>query len=296
VCFNEVARSGSVVSAAETLNMSQPAATKTIQELEAVIGERLFDRSRRKLVLTETGELFHRYTGTSLSALRQGIDALKQARQDSLIRIGALPTVSAQILPQAVQLFTESSLPARTRIITGPNGYLLSLLRVGDVDLVIGRMADPDAIAGFAFEHLYSEQVVFVVRVGHPLLASNAFDLTMIEDYQTLMPPPDSVIRPTVERLLVSHGVSNIRDDIETVSNAFGRTYTRLTDAVWIISKGVVARDIDEGQLALLPVDTAETLGAVGLTTRARDGLSPAAQIFVEKVREVAGKSLAGAG
>lgn len=288
VCFIEVARSKSVVAAAETLNMSQPAATKTIKELEAVIGDVLFDRSRRKLALTATGESFQRYVATSLSALNQGIAAIGKARADTIIKVGALPTVSAQILPKAVQRFTAGGLLARTRIVTGPNAYLLSLLRVGDVDLVIGRMADPDAIAGLAFEHLYSEQVVFAVRAGHPLLQANAFELPMIEAFQTLMPPPDSVIRPTVERMLIAHGVTGLRDEVETVSNAFGRSFTRLTDAVWIISGGVVAEDVAEGQLALLPVDTAETLGPVGLTTRAGTALSPSAQILVQAIRDVA--------
>lgn len=287
VCFIEVARSKSVVAAAETLNMSQPAATKTIKELEAVIGDGLFDRSRRKLALTATGELFQRYVATSLSALNQGIAAIGEARADTIIKVGALPTVSAQILPKAVRLFTAGGLLARTRIVTGPNAYLLSLLRVGEVDLVIGRMADPDAIAGLAFEHLYSEQVVFAVRAGHPLLAETAFDLPMIEAYQTLMPPPDSVIRPTVERLLIGHGVTRPRDEVETVSNAFGRSFTRMTDAVWIISGGVVAEDVAQGQLALLPIDTAETLGPVGLTTRAGLALSPSAQMLVQSIRDV---------
>jgi LysR family transcriptional regulator, pca operon transcriptional activator len=290
VCFVEVARSRSVAAAAAGLNMSQPSATKTIKELEVALGELLFDRSRRRLALTATGQLFQHYAETSLLALGQGIDALREARADTVIKVGALPTVSAQILPRAVRAFTGLGLPVRTRIVTGPNGYLLSLLRSGDVDLVIGRMADPDAIAGLAFEHLYSEQIVFAVRKGHPLLAADPFELVSIQDYQILMPPPDSVIRPTVERMLRAHGVSHIRDEVETVSNAFGRSYTRMSDAVWIISRGVVVADVADGQLALLPVDTAETLGPVGLTTRAGSSLSRAAQILIQSIREVAGE------
>ena len=288
VCFVEVARSKSVLAAADKLNMSQPSATKTIKELEAVLGEVLFDRSRRRLALTATGQLFQHYAETSLLALGQGVDALRGARSDEIVKVGALPTVSARILPAAVEQFTRRGLPARTRIITGPNGYLLSLLRVGDVDLVIGRMADPGSIAGLSFEHLYSEKIVFAVRAGHPLLDAAHFQLAMIRDYQVLMPPPDSVIRPTVDRLLTAHGVGPIRDDVETVSNAFGRSYTRITDAVWIISEGVVASDLAEHQLLQLPVDTAETLGPVGLTTRAGTSLSPAAQILIQSIRDAA--------
>lgn len=288
-CFLEVARLKSVVAAADALAISQPAASKTIQELEELLGVALFDRSRRSLFLSPFGEVFQRYAAASVTALRQGVDSIAQAQTDAVVvKLGALPTVSAHILPRAVEQFTAQGLRARTRIITGPNQYLLSMLRLGDVDIVIGRMAEPDAMAGFSFEHLYSEKVVLVVRSGHPLLAAAPFNLTMIEGYQTLMPPPGSVIRPIVERLLVSHAVTQLRDEVETVSNAFGRSYTRLTEAVWIISEGVVAEDIAAGQLVPLPVDTAETLGPVGLTTRTDTTLSMPANLLLQSIRDIA--------
>lgn len=110
----------------------------------------------------------------------------------------------------------------------------------------------------------------------------------MIEAYQVLMPTPDSVIRPFVQRLLLAQGVSNLRDEIETVSNAFGRSFTRFSDAIWIISEGVVAEDVAYGHLALLPIDTAETLGPVGLTTRTDTSQSLAALALIQAIKDVA--------
>lgn len=288
LCFLEVAQMRSMAGAAAALNISQPAATKTIQELESLLGEPLFDRSRRRLSLTTFGEIFLRYASTSVAALRQGIDAAKGVADAAVVRIGALPTVSARILPEAIRTIWEEKSGVTTRIITGPNGYLLSLLRTGDVDIVIGRMAEPNAMAGLAFEHLYSERVVLVVRPGHPVLAEADFNLRMLEGYQTIMPTPDSVIRPVVERILLSHGVTQPRNEIQTVSNAFGRSYVRQTDAIWIISEGVVANDLAEGQLVVLPVDTSETLGPVGFTTRIDTAPSLAATGVMQAVRTVA--------
>ena len=285
-CFLDVARLKSVVRAADALNMSQPAATKTIQELEEILGAQLFDRSRRSLFLTVAGEQFQRYAASSVSALKQGIDSVRTGDRETIVRVGALPTVSARILPPAVKLLAGGT-SARVRIVTGPNDYLLSLLRSGEVDLVIGRMAEPGEITGLSFEHLYSEQVVFAVRTGHPLLKLRRFALSAIQTYQILMPPPGAVIRPAVERLLMAHGVTEPRDDIETVSNAFGRRYTLMTDSVWIISEGVVANDVADGSLAVLPVDTSETTGPVGLTMRSGEAMGFAAQQLVAAIREV---------
>lgn len=287
-CFLEVVRCKSVVDAAEALHISQPAASKTIQELEQLLGAELFDRGRRKLALTPFGETFHRYAATGVAALRQGIDAASGANAPTTVRVGALPTVSARVLPQAVRAFTAANSGVHARVVTGPNDYLLSLLRTGDADLVIGRMADPAVMVGLSFEHLYFERVGFIVRPGHPLLAQKEFTLGMIEDYQVLMPTPDSVIRPFVDRMLVGHGITSLRDEVETVSDAFGRSYVLQSDAIWIISQGVVADDIKRGQLARLPVDTTETLGPVGFTTRADASHSLATLALMQAVRDVA--------
>lgn len=287
-CFLEVVRLKSVVGAADALHISQPAASKTIQELEQLLGAELFDRSRRKLALTSFGEVFHRYAVTSVAALRQGIDAASGSHGATTVRVGALPTVSARVLPEAVRGFTADNPGIHVRVVTGPNTYLLSLLRTGDTDVVIGRMADPAVMVGLSFEHLYFERVAFIVRPGHPLLQEKSFSLGMIERYQVLMPTPDSVIRPLVDRLLLGHGITSVRDEVETVSDAFGRSYVLQSDAIWIISLGVIADDVKRGQLALLPVDTTGTLGPVGFTTRADSAHTLATTTLMQAVRDVA--------
>ncbi len=61
-----------------------------------------------------------------------------------------------------------------------------------------------------------------------------------------------------------------------------------MTDAVWIISHGVVAEDIEEGILRELPLDTTDTRGPVGLTTRADLPPSLPAALLMQTIREAA--------
>lgn len=290
VCFLEVARLESVVKAAEVLRVSQPAVSKTLHELEEALNVPLFDRSHRNVTLTRFGEVFLQYAGASVTALRQGIDSISQARaaHPVIVKVGALPTVSARVLPRAVKLFTEVSLGSKTQIVTGPNSYLMDQLRLGDVDFVIGRMAEPETMLGFSFEYLYAEKVIFVVRPDHPLLEAQPFDFVAIGGYPVLMPPPGSVIRPIVDRFLVSHGIAELRNQVETVSMAFGGNYTRTSDAIWIISEGVVIEDIVDQRLAALPLDTSQTLGPVGLTKRARSVSSLPVELLIQAIRDAA--------
>lgn len=289
ICFLEVVRLGSVTHAATSLNLTQPAISKTIHELDAILGVALFDRSGRSLVLSGFGEMFQRYAGASITALKQGIRSMAsvQAGQASAFCIGALPTVSARVLPAAAARFSAQLPLLKPRIITGPNTYLLAQLRLGEVDLVIGRMAEPEAMRGFAFEHLYTEGLALVVRPDHPLLGAARFDLASIARYQLLMPTSGSIIRPTAERFLITHALGPFEREIETISDSFARAYVRVSDAVWIISEGVVDEDIRHGFLARLPADTSATLGPVGLTTRTDTQMSLPAELFAQSVRAV---------
>ena len=141
--FVTVAREGSVGRAAEVLSVTQPAVSKTLKELELILGVTLLDRSRRGGFLLPAGEMFLRHAETSLSALRQGVEELEGlgATEALPVRVGALPTVSARLLPPAIQRYRAHGPRAAPRIVTGPTAYLMAQLRQGDLDIVIGRMS-----------------------------------------------------------------------------------------------------------------------------------------------------------
>jgi LysR family transcriptional regulator, pca operon transcriptional activator len=288
--FVEVARLKSVVKAANALNVSQPAVTKTVRELEALLGVTLFEKDGRGIRITRHGEVFLKHAGAALSALRQGVDSVSLERSGAVptIRIGALPTVSTHIMPQAVLRFLKEKTASALKIVTGENAVLLEQLRLGDLDIVVGRLAGADKMTGFVFEHLYSEQVVFAVRAGHPLLGRAISPFSALADYTVLMPTRSSIIRPFVDNLLIVNGVAHLREQIETVSDAFGRAFVQTSDAVWIISAGVVAKDIENGLLAKLPIDTRETRGPVGLTMRSDAVASLPLTILIQTIREAA--------
>jgi len=288
--FVEVARQKSVMKAAELLHVSQPAVTKTIRELEEVLGVEVFERDGRGIKITRYGEVFLKHAGAALTALRQGLDSVTQERVGDAppIRVGALPTVSTRIMPRAMELFLKENTWSRLKIVTGENAVLLEQLRVGDLDLVVGRLAGPEKMTGFSFEHLYSEQVVFAVRAGHPLLKTRQSHFAALADYTVLMPTRASIIRPFVESFLIANGVPSLPNQIETVSDSFGRAFVRASDAVWIISTGVVAKDIEDGVLAILPIDTSETKGPVGLTMRTDAIPSLPLSILMQTIREAA--------
>lgn len=204
------------------------------------------------------------------------------------VRIGALPTVSVNIMPKAMLSFLKGDTGSTVKIVTGENAVLLEQLRVGELDLVVGRLATPEKMSGFSFEHLYSERVRFVVRANHPLIAANTSIFERLHEFPVLTPTSNSVIGPVVDQFLLAHGVAPLPTRIETVSDAFGRAFLRISDAIWIISEGVVAADIADGTLVMLPLDTADTSGPVGLTMRADMQPSLPLALLMQTIRESA--------
>lgn len=290
--FLEVARHKSVARAAQNLHVSQPAVTKTLRELEEALGVEVVERDGRGIRITRAGDIFLRHAGAAVTALREGIESVRHdgAAAGKPIRVGALPTVSARIMPAAMLAFLDEDTGATIKIVSGENAVLLDQLRTGALDLVVGRLAAPEKMSGFFFEHLYSEQVLFVVRAGHPLLAAGGELFARLPTFPMLMPTRESVIRPFVDRFFIANGMTAPAVAIETVSDSFGRAFLQRSDAVWIISAGVVAGDIASGALVALPLDTDDTKGPVGLTMRTDTVPSAPFSMLLQTIREAAAK------
>lgn len=273
-CFLETARLGSLTAAAQSMNVSQPAASKTIKELEAILGRPLFDRSARRLSLTPAGKVFQQHTGAGMIELGRAQDLVLGSPQVAKkIAAGVLPTAATDLMPRAALAFREDFPNCMLRVSTGPNWLLMSQLREGALDLVVGRMGPAKVMEGLSFQPLYAEPIVAIVRPGHPLhLFKNPAD--HFKDYPLIVPPSGAVVAQQVRTLLSRYAVPVGTQSFETVSLAFGRKLVQSSDAIWFISRGVVAREIEDGSLAQLPF-AEDSLGApVGISTRLDGGLS----------------------
>ena len=292
--FLETIRQGGVARAGAELGMTQPAVSKAIAELESITGVALFDRSRRALTLTAEGEVFARFAQAGIATIGQGIDTLRSTRDGvSSVAFGALPSVTADVVPRALMAFARAPLACRTLVESGPSPYLLGLLRRGAIDFVVGRLARPEAMEGLSFEQLCSERLVLVVRPSHPLAAEVRVSLQQAAGYAWLMPPRDAIIRPAIDALLIAGGVSRLAQEFETVSNSLGRALTLQSDSVWAISESVVRADLATGQLVRLAADMAATLGPIGITTRTAAELTAPTLELIAAIR-AAGRSEAG--
>lgn len=283
--FIDIAAEGALSPVARRQGLSQPALSRTLAELEDLLGVELFRRERRRLVLTEAGALFRHHATLGLQALEVASAALRPSAGDA-IRVGLLPTAATRLFPRVAVRFRTLQPDTILKIETGPHAYLMGLLRDGGIDLMVGRMPDPTDMAGLSFVHLYEEDVVLVARAAHPLAACPV--AAILAAMPVILPPDGALIRRNVNDYLAVLGLSALRPAVETVALAVGRGLLAASDAVWFISRGVVAEELARGEMIEIATGVRFLSGAVGITQVQTGPIRPEVDLLLRLCREEA--------
>ncbi|ECG9157604.1 LysR family transcriptional regulator [Salmonella enterica] len=285
--FVAVAQQGTLGRAAETLNLSQPALSKTLNELEQLTGTRLFERGRLGAQLTVPGEQFLTHAVKVLDALNTAGQALNRKEDASadVVRVGALPNAALGILPAAIGRFHQQQKSTSLQVATMNNTMLLAGLKSGEIDLGIGRMSDPELMGGLNYELLFLESLKLVVRPGHPLL-QETITLSRVMEWPVVVSPKGTVPRQNAEALLQSQGCKMPAGCIETLSASLSRQLTVDYDYVWFVPSGAVKEDLRQATLVSLPVPTQSAGEPIGILTRVDIPLSTGAQMLIAAIRK----------
>ncbi|PLD66550.1 LysR substrate-binding domain-containing protein [Klebsiella quasipneumoniae] len=285
--FVAVAQQGTLGRAAETLNLSQPALSKTLNELEQLTGTRLFERGRLGAQLTLVGEQFLTHAVKVLDALNSAGQALnrKEGLNNDIVRIGALPTAALGILPTVIGQFHKQQKDITLQVATMNNTMLLAGLKSGEIDIGIGRMSDPELMSGLHYELLFLESLKLVVRPGHPLLLETV-TLSRVMEWPVVVSPKGTVPRQNAEALLQSQGCKMPAGCIETLSASLSRQLTVDFDYVWFVPSGAVKDDLRRGVLTALPIATQGAGEPIGILTRVDATLTPGTQTLLSAIRK----------
>jgi len=272
-CLVAVAQERHLARAAERLALSQPAVSKTLSELEAIVGTRLVERSKagRRGVqgLTAAGEQLLAHALRVLEALDASAQAVAPAAGGRIqrLRIGALPSVAPALLPQALARLRDGWPQVQIVVKSAANAALLDELRAGELDLVVGRMSDPRLMGGLSFELLHTEPLVFAVRAGHPL-ALKAASVQAVLGYPLVVYGEGTIPRHNTESFLSARGLVLPTNALQTLDVAVARALVAVSDAVWITPLGAARGELADGRLVQLRIETAGTEEPVGLLQR----------------------------
>lgn len=290
-CFMAIFRSGGIGSASEVLSLSQPAVTKTLKELESILGCRLIERGRGTAKLTIQGEVFMPRAAACLLELDRAIESVTAAhsKMEWRVHVGSMPSAETSVVPAAIGLVQREVPAAVVKISTGPLKYLATLLLDDQIDLVVGHMPALDQMVGLSFEHLYVEPFVFVVRCEHPLAASRSCNVGWLKQYDMILPETSPSDNAHVARLLTSLGLTDhISDRIEAMAPAFIRAYLQQSDAICVVPEGAFKREMADGELVSLAIDTSHSVSPVGVILKEDAPFKPAIKVMTRALHAAA--------
>ncbi|MDB5858450.1 MAG: bacterial regulatory helix-turn-helix protein LysR family protein [Ramlibacter sp.] len=262
----------SITKAAEALNLTQPAVSAMLRELESIFGLQMVQRSTRGVSLTPGARAALRRFSIALAevgaARDEAILADQKARQR--LRVGALTVSMVELVPEALRTFLASAPQASVELSEGTVDGLTDQLMRGELDFVIGRIgsswAGSVASAQLAQARLFDEPRCVVCRKGHPLLGQGPVRLQALAEQGWILSPPPSSSRLLFDDLFLERGLAPPAATVESASVHSNMAMAASTNLLALAPLAVARRYLAVGQLDKLPV-------AVDLTTMAIWGI-----------------------
>jgi LysR family nitrogen assimilation transcriptional regulator len=293
--FRHVAELGSFTRAATYLSVVQPALSRQIRALETELGQNLFDRNGRGVILTEAGKrLLEHARGilTQVERARQDLEEHRSADAGHLI-IGLPPSLGRSITVPLVAEFRARFPKATVATVEGLSTYILEWLAVGRVDCGILYNATPSPqldLVPLCEEPLYlmSARPTGVARKATPV------QLADIASFPLIIPSRPHAMRMAVEHALASVGrkiqvaleIESISAIIELVGQGYGHAVLPMTavhSSTW--SESLVARPVANPKLS-------SSLWIATASQRPRSSiLRKAVQLIGDVVRREVGES-----
>ena len=280
----------SVVRAAEAANMTQPAASKLLAEMEDMLGVQLFERHARGVEPTWYGQVLIRRARSALSEIGRAHDEIAALRAGRMgqASIGTVVNPGTTLVPQAIAAVKRDFPEILIRVEMDYSRPLVAKLLDGQLDIVIGRIMGPEGVGELEFEPLADEPHSGIVRTGHPLAERGRVNHADLVDYGWIMPPAASVLRNRLDSVFLEHGLSPPSSIVETSALPVIIHLLRHSDMLAALPAESVAPYLQTGQMQALPIDLGVRMDYFGIIRRRDQQLSPGAERVLGALRVAA--------
>lgn len=220
--LSEVQARGSLRAAAQALNLTQPALSKALTEIERAFGFTLFVRTPRGLTPTMQGEVVLKGATQLLGELTYLRTEAEHAEHFSArIRIGAPPFLAQTFLPDVIAKLVKRPMPVRVHLLEERVPALINALQKGELDALIStfplQMLQSEAEA-LQFTRLFDVQFAVVAARDHPLVRARRTDWARLAQEPWVMPVEGSMGRRLIEDCFIRVGIPVPLPVIESTS------------------------------------------------------------------------------
>lgn len=255
--FKAVIEHGTVTSAAAVLNVSQPALSKALAQLEANSKLRLFDRVKGRLAPTEQGMRLYGEIDRIFSGVQQvenAIDALHRQAQGRLL-IGVMPGLSGAFIQRVVTAFLRGHPGTYCSIEARSSEWIMESLvgRRLDVGILSSRMDNPYVGSELMMEHA----IVCIMPADHPLAARRIVVPSDLAGLSYVSFDPETAVGQRIMAMLTAHGVT---PNVAIVTN-LARTVSEFVAAGTGVSLVHPLMVSDFNRIIVRPFEPETTLG-----------------------------------
>lgn len=261
-----------------------------LTEVEAMLGLTLFERSARGTVPTASGKSLVRFARTVLADFERTRDeiAAEASGAAGRTRVGAMVVALPGLLAEAVTQLKLLSAQATVQIEEGDLTHLLPKLRLGELDLFVGRLEPGYAAPDLVTEALYNEPMVLVVQANHPLTKKRKIAWADIAALPCVLPPPWASLRVKIEQTFYQHDLHPPVDVIETASFLALQTFVQQRNAAGFLARSVGLHFERLGLVKVLPLSVPVDLPPIGLITVRGRALTSTSEQLMDCLRQSA--------
>lgn len=275
---------GQVSAAAQSLNISQPAASRMIAEMEAIVGAPLCERLPRGIALTPYGRALARRARIVLLEMREvgrEIADLKVGRGGSVF-LGAVTAPAIELAVPAIREIRRSHPGVEISMQVDTSDVLARELLAARHDLIIARIPEDLNPRLFEARVIGIEKACLIVRRGHPLLDGTTIPIGRLSEFDWVLQPGGSMLRRSLEAQFLAQGAPLPERVLNTASLLLTLVMVAQSDAIAAVSVEVarfIQGDIG-GAIDVLPTDFDITVRPYSLITVRNRTLSPAAELL----------------
>lgn len=276
--------------AARRLGLAQPSVHRAVTQLEQAAGRALFERASFGVVATRPCQNLAHAARLAFYELDQAEADLAEfdGREVGRIVIGALPLSRSVLLPRALAAFRARRPTLPVTVIDGPYDDLLSGLRRGEIDVVIGALRDPAPIGDVVQEPLFDDRLAIVAGRKHRLAGAGTPTLEQLAAYPWVVPRRGSPARAQFDALFAPLGDAAPRRIVEAGSILLMREILDISDHLGCISGQQAEAEISKGLLVRLDFNVNWPRRPIGLTLRQGWAPTAAQNLFLDLVRKTA--------
>lgn len=290
--IDSLERLGLVARVAEALNVSQPAVSKQISDLEQIVGSPIVLRDRNRLYLTPVGLRLAEHARLVLAQIERAaldIDGLA-AGISGAVAVGAVGSVAPTLLPRSIALMSSVAPNVNLSVVEGHFMSMLPMLNDNSIDFLIARSWQPKEYPKISQTLLYEETLRVVAGPAHPLTRARNVGWPDVVSWPWVFSPETSVARQGIASLFAQHGLATPEKVIASISLTLNIELMKEMNVLTLFPEELAKAHALRGDLVILPLDAGNLLSEVRCYWRSDRPQEKSKSLFLHCIEQSAGQ------